>query len=107
MWGTRHVAIIREYYGDGTAMLYDANSGNGQTRVHRRRIAALNVADAKLAYGDPLKQSAAVATRSPCSCHLSNIAALPIGQNEATEYPTWHVQTAPEQCSFCDSSCCR
>ena len=45
LWGTHHVAIIREYYGDGTAMLYDANSGNGLTRVHRRRIAGLAVVD--------------------------------------------------------------
>jgi hypothetical protein len=45
LWGTRHVAIIREYFGDGTAMLYDANSGNGLTRVHRRRIAGLAVVD--------------------------------------------------------------
>jgi hypothetical protein len=42
LWGT-HVAIIREYYGDGTALLYDANSGQGLTRVHRRSIAGLAV----------------------------------------------------------------
>jgi hypothetical protein len=45
LWGTRHVAIIRQYYGDGTATLYDANSGNGLTRVHRIRIAGLAVVD--------------------------------------------------------------
>jgi hypothetical protein len=43
LWGTRHVAIIREYYGDGTALLYDTNSGQGLTRVHRRSIAGLAV----------------------------------------------------------------
>ena len=45
LWGTRHVAIIRQYFGDGTAMLYDANSGRGLTRVHRIRIAGLSVVD--------------------------------------------------------------
>lgn len=45
LWGTHHVAIIRQYYGDGTAKLYDANSGHGLTRVHRIRIAGLAVVD--------------------------------------------------------------
>ncbi len=45
LWGTRHVAIIRQYNGDGTAVLYDANSGSGLTRVHRVRIAGLAVVD--------------------------------------------------------------
>lgn len=45
LWGTRHVAIIRQYYGDGTATLYDANSGRGLTRIHRIRIAGLAVVD--------------------------------------------------------------
>jgi hypothetical protein len=45
LWGTRHVAIIRQYNGDGTAVLYDANSGKGLTRVHRVRIAGLAVVD--------------------------------------------------------------
>jgi hypothetical protein len=45
LWGTRHVAIIRQYYGDGTATLYDANSGHGLTRIHRIRIAGLAVVD--------------------------------------------------------------
>ena len=45
IWGTRHVAIIRQYNGDGTAVLYDANSGKGLTRVHRVRIAGLAVVD--------------------------------------------------------------
>ena len=45
LWGTRHVAVIRQYFGDGTALLYDANSGKGLTRVHRIRIAGLAVVD--------------------------------------------------------------
>jgi len=45
LWGTRHVAVIRQYFGDGTAMLYDANSGKGLTRLHRIRIAGLAVVD--------------------------------------------------------------
>jgi len=39
LWGTRHVAIIREVHGDGTATVYDANSGGGLTRVHRVSLA--------------------------------------------------------------------
>jgi hypothetical protein len=45
LWGTHHVAVIRQYFGDGTALLYDANSGKGLTRVHRIRIAGLAVVD--------------------------------------------------------------
>jgi hypothetical protein len=45
LWGTRHVAVIRQYFGDGTALRYDANSGKGLTRVHRIRIAGLAVVD--------------------------------------------------------------
>lgn len=45
IFGTHHVAVIRQYYGDGTALLYDANSGGGLTRVHRVRIAGLAVVD--------------------------------------------------------------
>jgi hypothetical protein len=39
VFGAHHVAVIREYYGDGTALLYDANSGHHLTRVHRMSIA--------------------------------------------------------------------
>ena len=45
LWGTHHVAMIRQYFGDGTALLYDANSGKGLTRLHRIRIAGLAVVD--------------------------------------------------------------
>jgi hypothetical protein len=39
VFGAHHVAVIRQYYGDGTALLYDANSGHHLTRVHRMSIA--------------------------------------------------------------------
>jgi hypothetical protein len=45
IFGHHHVAAIRECHGDGTATLYDANSGRGLTRVHRRSIAGLTVVD--------------------------------------------------------------
>ena len=45
LWGRRHVAYIMAAYGDGTATLYDPNSGNGLTRVHRVSIAGLTVVD--------------------------------------------------------------
>jgi hypothetical protein len=43
LWGTRHVAVIRAVNGDGTATVYDANSGGGLTRVHRVSLAGLTI----------------------------------------------------------------
>jgi len=57
LWGTHHVAIIRQYYGDGTALLYDANSGRGLTRVHRTNIASLVVVDPHAALASPTPSS--------------------------------------------------
>lgn len=37
--GGRHVAYVEQAYGDGTALLYDPNSGGHQTRVHRASLA--------------------------------------------------------------------
>jgi hypothetical protein len=45
LWGTRHVAVIRAVNGDGTATVYDANSGGGLTRVHRVSLAGLTIVD--------------------------------------------------------------
>jgi len=45
LWGKRHVAYIMTAYGDGTAEVYDPNSGGGLTRVHRVSIAGLTVVD--------------------------------------------------------------
>ena len=45
LWGGRHVAVIREVHGDGTATVYDANSGGGLTRVHRVSLAGLTIVD--------------------------------------------------------------
>ncbi len=45
IWGSRHVAVIREVHGDGTATVYDANSGGGLTRVHRVSLAGLTIVD--------------------------------------------------------------
>jgi hypothetical protein len=39
IFGTRHVAYIERTYSDGTALLYDPNSGGGLTRIHRRPLA--------------------------------------------------------------------
>ena len=43
LWGSRHVAVIRAVNGDGTATVYDANSGGGLTRVHRVSLAGLTI----------------------------------------------------------------
>jgi hypothetical protein len=43
LWGSRHVAVIRSVHGDGTATVYDANSGGGLTRVHRISLAGLTI----------------------------------------------------------------
>ena len=43
VFGRHHVAIIREVYGDGTALLYDGNSGHHLTRLHRRSIAGATI----------------------------------------------------------------
>jgi hypothetical protein len=43
LFGTRHVAYIEAVHGDGTATLYDPNSGGGVTRMHRVRIAGLAI----------------------------------------------------------------
>jgi hypothetical protein len=45
LFGSRHVAIIEQYHGDGTATLYDPNSGGGLTRIRRVKIANLVVVD--------------------------------------------------------------
>lgn len=39
VFGRHHVAIIERVNGDGTAVLYDANSGSHLTRIHTRSIA--------------------------------------------------------------------
>jgi hypothetical protein len=43
--GSRHVAYIVQAYGDGTATLYDPNSGGGLTRVHRVSLRGWAVVD--------------------------------------------------------------
>jgi hypothetical protein len=43
--GSRHVAYILQAYGDGTATLYDPNSGGGLTRVHRVSLRGWAVVD--------------------------------------------------------------
>jgi hypothetical protein len=40
-----HVAGIIEAYGDGTALLYDPNSGGHKTRIHRRSIKRAIIVD--------------------------------------------------------------
>ena len=43
--GSRHVAYILQAHGDGTATLYDPNSGGGLTRVHRVSLRGWAVVD--------------------------------------------------------------
>lgn len=38
-----HVMVIRQYLGNNTALVYDANSGGGRTRVHVRSLAGFSV----------------------------------------------------------------
>jgi len=38
-----HVAAIESCYGDGTAMLYDPNSGGHLTRIHRASLAGATI----------------------------------------------------------------
>jgi hypothetical protein len=43
IFGRHHVAYIEAVYGDGTALLYDPNSGGRATRVHRRSLSGLQI----------------------------------------------------------------
>ena len=43
VWGARHVAYIMACHDDGTADLFDPNSGGGLTRIHRRDLPSLIV----------------------------------------------------------------
>jgi hypothetical protein len=70
VWGTRHVAIIRETHGDGTATVYDANSGGGLTRVHRVSLAGLTIVDPHGTGG-----GSAIASSSPTR-HASRYASV-------------------------------
>lgn len=40
-----HVSVIRQSYGDGTAMVYDANSGGGLTRIRRVSLRGAVIVD--------------------------------------------------------------
>lgn len=40
---TRHVMVIRQYLGNGKALVYDANSGRGLTRLHVRSLSGFSV----------------------------------------------------------------
>ncbi len=54
LWGERHVAAIRVVHGDGTATVYDANSGGVLTRIHRISLAGLVVVDSHVGqHGEP------------------------------------------------------
>ena len=45
VFGHHHVAYIEAIHGDGTATVYDPNSGRHLTRVHRRSIAGATIVD--------------------------------------------------------------
>jgi hypothetical protein len=53
LWGSWHVAVIRAVHGDGTATVYDANSGAGLTRVHSISLAGLAIVDPHSVRGEP------------------------------------------------------
>ena len=38
-----HVMVIRQYLGDGRALVFDANSGGGKTRLHVRSLAGYSI----------------------------------------------------------------
>lgn len=38
-----HVMYIMAYHGDGTATVYDPNSGRGLTRIHKRSLAGFTI----------------------------------------------------------------
>jgi hypothetical protein len=64
IWGERHVAAIRLVHGDGTATVYDANSGGGLTRVHRISLNGLVVVDPHAGHhGEPTFASFPPATQ--------------------------------------------
>lgn len=39
----RHVMVIRQYLGNGKALVFDANSGGGLTRLHVRSLAGYSI----------------------------------------------------------------
>jgi len=39
----RHVMVIKQYLGNGKALVYDANSGGGLTRLHVRSLAGYSI----------------------------------------------------------------
>ena len=50
--GGGHVAYIEQVHGDGTATLYDPNSGGHQTRVHRRSLAGAVIVNPNGGYAE-------------------------------------------------------
>jgi hypothetical protein len=42
-----HVMVIRQYLGNGKALVYDANSGGGRTRLHIRSLAGYSIRNPK------------------------------------------------------------
>lgn len=49
VFGRHHVAYIEQVYGDGTATLYDPNSGGHLTRRHRMSIVRATIVDPRRA----------------------------------------------------------
>jgi hypothetical protein len=45
VYGTRHVAYIIQPHGNGTALVYDPNSGGHQTRIHDRSLRGAIIVD--------------------------------------------------------------
>jgi len=78
LWGTRHVAIIREVHGDGTATVYDANSGGGLTRVHRVSLAGLTVVSPQ--------SGSMLASHGPVPAHQQN--AGQVSRRARSGYPS-------------------
>jgi hypothetical protein len=63
LWGTRHVAVIRSVHGDGTATVFDANSGGGLTRVHRISLAGLAIVNPHASDGSALASRSSIPLR--------------------------------------------
>lgn len=57
-----HVMVIRQYLGNGKAVVYDANSGGRLTRVHTRSLAGYTVVNP---HGGPMQNVAQRARSKP------------------------------------------
>jgi hypothetical protein len=83
LWSDRHVAAIREVHGDGTATVYDANSGGGLTRIHRISLTGLAVVDPGVAHGEP--------TFASFSPDVAQTASIPVADSQGERKVVSHT----------------